>query len=331
MTSLKENAESIQTTKLPKIPLYNGPNPFTEGATTIQEYREKLKIIFFTITLIAPIRGLIMFILAVCTAIIAMIGSIGLKEEESICSYNSIRGRIIRKLFYFACRSFVFVSGFYYIPIKEINGSDLSNKSNILVSNHVTMWDGFILWSFFQQSILVKAAVHRIPILGYVIKYGAQTIAVDRKTESSRKKVINEMKKIVNNFDAPPLLIFPVGTTTNQKYFPKYKIGAFVLGQPVQPLILNYKWRYGNLQYGHDESALFSMYYGWCQFQNNVEIIALPVYKPNKEEIKNPELFANNVRIEMTKYVTDSVMTNHQVNDLLLYDYCRDHNISKKK
>merc|ERR1711991_979568 len=54
-----------------------------------------------------------------------------------------------------------------------------------------------------------------------------------------------------------------------------------------------------------------------CQFENNLEVIYLPVYKPNLEERNDPRLFANNVRKQMAK-VMDVPMTSHTYDDVRL-------------
>ncbi len=38
-----------------------------------------------------------------------------------------------------------------------------------------------------------------------------------------------------------PMMLFPEGTTTNNKYLMPFKRGAFVAGVPVQPLVLKYR------------------------------------------------------------------------------------------
>ena len=46
---------------------------------------------------------------------------------------------------------------------------------------------------------------------------------------------------------------------------------------------------------------MFSVWYLLANPFNRVEVEFLPVYKPNPDEIADPELFAKNVQIEMAK------------------------------
>ncbi len=39
---------------------------------------------------------------------------------------------------------------------------------------------------------------------------------------------------------ARPLLLFPEGTTTNGRYLLPFKTGAFLAGEPVQPVVIRY-------------------------------------------------------------------------------------------
>jgi len=50
-----------------------------------------------------------------------------------------------------------------------------------------------------------------------------------------------------------------------------------------------------------NHSYLFSVWYLLANPFNRVEIEFLPVYKPSPAEISDPELFAKNVQIEMSK------------------------------
>lgn len=50
-------------------------------------------------------------------------------------------------------------------------------------------------------------------------------------------------------------------------------------------------------------SAYIVLWLTLCQLYNTLEIHYLPVYYPNDEEKNNIELYANNVRIEMAKYL----------------------------
>ncbi|GIL76379.1 hypothetical protein Vretifemale_5945 [Volvox reticuliferus] len=99
-----------------------------------------------------------------------------------------------------------------------------------------------------------------------------------------------------------PMLLFPEGTTTNNRYIMPFKRGAFVAGVPVQPLVLKY-----------DTSGRFSptwdsmpghlhIFLAMTEFSFRVTCYMLPLYKPSEAEKADPALYAENVRQMMVKY-----------------------------
>lgn len=315
--------------KLPQIPRYDGPFPFTDGNSTIFEPMEKLRVFLMTITLIAPIRFILIIILFTLGLIYIQLVILGHDYSKPIHP-DSTRGRLL-KLLKYPCIVFLAVAGFYRIGFLKCEGAKPSHpETRIFVSNHVSVFDGFFYWVLFQPSFLVRADILDVPIFGGVIKFGVQCVGIDNKTIQGRKNAINIINDRINDTSAPPLVIFPSATTANQKFLTRWKPGAFLSGKYVQPVVLNYKNKYANLGYSADVAMFVVMYYACCQFVNYIDVFALPIYEPNDDEINDPKLFADNVRAQMARYC-DAKLTDHEACDVFLYEYMRDNGLGSSK
>ena len=102
----------------------------------------------------------------------------------------------------------------------------------------------------------------------------------------------------------PQLMIFPEGTTHNQKALVHFKNGPFLPGVPVQPVLVRFPfkncdpaWVTGGV------SQLSLLHRLLCQFYNTLSVEYLPVYKPSAAEaggdFASAKLFAKNVRAVM--------------------------------
>lgn len=109
------------------------------------------------------------------------------------------------------------------------------------------------------------------------------------------------------------------GTTTNSDALISFKLGAFSVGQPVQPVTIAYPSKHtldpswvSAGPWPHE--ILFRL---MCQLHNSMEVHFLDPYTPNEEEVKDPLLFANNVRRIMAQDAGIET-TNHSFDDILL-------------
>ena len=93
------------------------------------------------------------------------------------------------------------------------------------------------------------------------------------------------------------VLLFPEGSCTNQSALLPFKLGAFVAGKPVQPVLIRFPFRFTDPSWpaiGPSLPALvFRMMAGLWQ---SVHIKYLPVVTPTEEEKAAPAVFAAKVR-----------------------------------
>jgi len=194
----------------------------------------------------------------------------------------------------------MFSLGFHYI---KVNGRPAPRtEAPILVSNHQGFLDIWI-WLWQLLPVGVSAAENkRFPIMGEIM-LAFQTIFVDREDGSSGKTATEQIKATVEDARYPQVVIYPEGNTCNGRALCGFKMGAFLPGKPVQPVVIQYKNP--------------SLDASWCEplgipvhilalrmlleLNNTVEITYLDPVVPTKAMQESPELFARAVQSAMAE------------------------------
>ncbi|KAG2433324.1 hypothetical protein HXX76_008390 [Chlamydomonas incerta] len=96
----------------------------------------------------------------------------------------------------------------------------------------------------------------------------------------------------------PILVMAPEGTTANGRGLLRFRTGAFVLGRPVLPICIKYKFRGANPAWTMGD-ARWNFLRLMCQWHNDVELELLPPVVPSELELREPALFAARVRSAM--------------------------------
>jgi 1-acyl-sn-glycerol-3-phosphate acyltransferase len=111
----------------------------------------------------------------------------------------------------------------------------------VVVCNHNSLMDVPVSTPFMPRAnkTIAKKSFSKVPVFGWVYKFGS--VLVDRNSDASRRKSIEEMKKMLNiGLD---MVIYPEGTR-NRTADPlkKFYDGAFRLatdtGKPILPAVL---------------------------------------------------------------------------------------------
>ena len=117
----------------------------------------------------------------------------------------------------------MFTIGFLYYKVER--PKDEKNEANLIVSNHIGHFD----WSFFVYyslpSVAMSTGAQNIPLVGTILS-SIQPIYVDRFSKEGKGSAAEEIEKRAKNEGGqwPQLLIFPEGTTSNQRTL----TGAFI-------------------------------------------------------------------------------------------------------
>lgn len=179
---------------------------------------------------------------------------------------------------------------------------ETGERANLIVCNHSSYMDIFLLMHTYKEcpAFVAKKEVANVPFFGWLSRMW-QCIFVDRfASEKGGRSATDLICERSIQFEYPPVVIFPEGTTTNGNYLMPFRSGAFVPGRPIKPVLIRYPAKRFSLAW---ESCKFPYHVGrmMTQVYNLVEIIHMPVYVPSEEEKKNPKLFAENVRKAMAQ------------------------------
>jgi len=298
-------------TSFPVIPRYNGANPFSDSQA--RNFYDTFKTWSFTITLLGPLRFLMMVIILMFGTILSVVVTFNQPVDKPL-NKTYLRQKGI-DLLRFMIRMLLFVGGFFYIPINYDELSDLKN-ARCIVCNHFSAWDSIILLSIMECSPIVKAELLQTPLLGHVLR-ALQSVGVERVSDNGKHQALHNIEIRMKDTRYPPVLIFPQGTTCFHAFMTMWKTGAFTPGLPTQPIVIKYENEYSSLDLTHGNTSN-SMYKACCQFINYSHVDVLPMYYPTQEEISNPTLYAKSLR-EIVADHLGILLTDHSYEDYLLH------------
>ncbi|HBG87319.1 MAG TPA: 1-acyl-sn-glycerol-3-phosphate acyltransferase [Marinilabiliaceae bacterium] len=103
-----------------------------------------------------------------------------------------------------------------------------AGKSYVIVSNHQTIWDIFLLYGYFPTDFrwVMKKELRKIPFIGYASEKVGH-IFIDRSSPRAAVHSLEEAKRKLDN--GISVVIFPEGTRSGQKEMRPFKKGAFRL------------------------------------------------------------------------------------------------------
>lgn len=230
------------------------------------------------------------------------------------------------------CRLILLTCGYIWIPVRGLKGSAKDRLAGdgkpipTVVANHVTPLDGMFLnhvlggqitgvakhWVTRLPLVHTLGAAHHVLPVGGPGGRGAQRVVPiseetgETKTSPAAAKrpatevIMEYQKRRAQDPRLFPLLIFPEGTTKAERCLLRFATGAFVAGEPVQPVVLRFPHRLGRDPSWTRGAAACAMRIltTWVNF---AEVLWLPVQQPTDEERQKPKLFAERVQALMAE------------------------------
>ncbi len=142
--------------------------------------------------------------------------------------------RILRSWAWSSCKIFG-------IKVHVIGDKKKVGSGTLVIANHISYWDIFVLGSLFPTVFLAKVEVKRMPILG-LGAWGVGVLFVDRSSAKSGAKSIRDIAKGL--VQGATVITFPEGTTTDKEILRDFKVGVFQSAVmdtiPIQTIGLTY-------------------------------------------------------------------------------------------
>jgi lysophosphatidylcholine acyltransferase / lyso-PAF acetyltransferase len=90
-----------------------------------------------------------------------------------------------------------------------------------------------------RLSPVSKAENANMVFMGDILKV-LRSVIVDRTSAQSRSDTAAALTERAKSRKWPQILLFPEGTTTNGTCLAQFQLGAFLAGQPIQPVVVTY-------------------------------------------------------------------------------------------
>jgi len=312
--TMAPSAPTMAPTMAPSPTSIDPSNPFVHKLHF--SLLQKVKMAVLGLVLL-PFRIAVILIFLSVAAGLAFLGLRGLKEEHlNAVPFTGWR-LYTRYAICVVLRVMFALCGFWWVDVIGEQASP-EDAPILAVAPHSTYFDALAVTVMGAPSVVAKYETSSLPFWGSLIKY-TQPLLVRRTDPDSRKNTMRTMKeRSEKGAGWQQILIFPEGTCTNRSCLITFRLGAFTPGVPVQPVIIRYNnvldtvtWTWEGI------SALKVALYTLCQFGTHLSLEFLSPYTPSDEEIKNPQLYANNVRKVMAERMGVSTT------DCSYYDYLR--------
>ena len=185
----------------------------------------------------------------------------------------------------------------------KITDHTQGKTSRILVSNHVSIIDSLLFFYHFGHLQIIAAGFTKDHVIFGPLTKVIEPIFVEQKRGTTLEKLKQAYEK-----NPYPILIFSEGVFSNGTGLLQFQRGAFVLREPITPILLQYSepTPYWNHQESNFLTQLFRIL---SRLYTPVDVRIFSLYYPSDEEKVLPEIFAEQVRMYLA-----------QKGSLVLYD-----------
>ena len=180
-------------------------------------------------------------------------------------------------------------------------------KYSLIISNHIGYYDVMANMAINGCGFMAMKIISYIPIGGDIAK-DMGSIFVERLSQSSRKESFDEIMERQKNFYEGKILtkivVFPEGTTSNNRYIVKFKKGVFRSLLPLKPIIMHIDKNAPFHLCSNVTNLFFHVMRSFTCLNNKLYYCELPIIKPTDfmfENYKNLgkekwEIYANVVK-----------------------------------
>lgn len=274
------------------------PNPFHYRIHLTRA--DKIKVALMSV-FVVPIRIVLIIFFLLLTWFGCYLGQLGLshkdRTEKPLTGFRRAIQSASRECVLMCVRSAGFV-------LRTVGRAAPAHEAPILVAApHSSFFDTVAaMHGNPVPSAVVRSKSKGMFFLGTILNF-TQPVYVKRSDPNSRHNTVREITRRATSKEPwSQVIIFPEGTCTNRSCLITFKLGAFVPGVPVQPVLIRYPNELNTLIWTWDgPSAFETLWLTLCQLRTHMEIEYLPVYVPSEREKKDPKLYAENVRCLMAK------------------------------
>ena len=231
----------------------SGQSPFCNFIHTHRADRARLLLMS---VFVAPIRLLLVGVAMVAAYIVAILTMVNVdvhKEDEPMTRAHRLVESLattfrLRRLGRDLTATLVvvahFLAGFYRVSIKGRRATG-REAPVLILAPHQSFFDALPFCLLGAPSIVAKRQVINAPLVGRMIGLTAP-IYVDRDCATSRKQTIDRIRQRARDIQNDQekyyaqVAIFPEATTTNGRALLQFKIGGFLPGVPVQPVVIRW-------------------------------------------------------------------------------------------
>ncbi|CAD2218630.1 lysophosphatidylcholine acyltransferase [Angomonas deanei] len=185
------------------------------------------------------------------------------------------------------------------------------SKCKLIISNHNCAIEVILIWVLSHfPSFVSRRENCKFPFFSGIIK-ACDGVLVDRSSASSRQRTLEAIIEHAEDPSSSQLIIFPEGTTGNQRTLFLFRKGAFEAGVPVQMICVYFPYKHFNPAWTGRETGgnnLKDIALRLCsQFVTHAEVRVLPVYYPTEEEKANAIVYANHCQKMMACVLKEKV------------------------
>lgn len=221
-------------------------------------------------------------------------------------------------------RCLLFACGFLCVDVRgrpgwaEAPGRALAAPT--IVSNHVTLADALLLGAVLRGRITCVAVswVGSIPCIASIARaHGvllvksareeapktAREATIEGPPASKAGRISDYQIERAANPSLLPLLSFLEGTTKAERCLVKFRSGAFLSGQPVQPVVLRFPHTHDDLSWCGTEGIGANLRRMLTTWRNRAVVEWMEPYVPTERERADPHAYAEGVQRAMAEHM----------------------------